>query len=375
MNKCYTVEETTSCAFLMTSLGLYNEVLIRNYVGVPLVAIYRNGEQKIIPSVAMQHQAGPALLIDIRETNGSRIDSNPHHRGAEIAIPAKRIIIPGHQLEHEPVYIEELNVMITTEDKASVVTHPDYRRTYDEIMDEVLRDLAQHDPCLNIRIMVNDPSYMYDYLYIHLFGKTIPIVITHYPQQDPLVTVSITQNYRVVNRMDFRFQDIVESDGVLELASGFSVAVGVSDQQLSRGLGTIKRRITCEPEKVEADIADLRKRHRQELKQQAEKMQLDLKRTETQVANLEHQLGELKTEKLRLEEYSERWKGICQAENERYLHRRSEEVADSKVKIAATSVRKGEIELEAVLIKTIGALAMAGLGWWIKTVYDQRTKR
>jgi hypothetical protein len=162
---------------------------------------------------------------------------------------------------------------------------------------------------------------------------------------------------------------------VLELGSGFAVAVGVTEEQVRTGLGILQRRIANEPDKLDKALAAERKKHKQELTLAAEAHQLELKREANSQLNLTTQLEELKTENNTLKEYAERWKGLCAAENERYLHQRNERLVDTRVQVAETSVRKGELELESIMIKTLGALMVAGIGWWAKMMYDQHRSK
>lgn len=167
----------------------YGEYQIINYTEQPIYVIDHRNEHVVLEP---QYFSTTMKRVDIvwRQVVGSRsfdpcnraeTTKNYHH---ELTIPLDKA------LRYSPVYVEQLNVVLCTEEHFRDVCHPntpEYQKIrWKAIYDEVAKG-SSHAPFM---ILANDPTGEVKELYLQIHGRTVAAKVTNFKDEPDTLTIA-----------------------------------------------------------------------------------------------------------------------------------------------------------------------------------------
>lgn len=173
----YETRESESLPLSKTYSSLYNEIQFNNWTPVKLVVTYPWGEQAILPKwPSASLSPKPYVEITRRQCNGFRINQDKGVQ-RDIPIPTTTITIPLEDIILYPVKVNELSVIISTEEHSLVAKNMLQGSAYSPEAREYLTDFEMVDPRLVFE--VNDACNRWDALYVNVMGQTVKVRCHH----------------------------------------------------------------------------------------------------------------------------------------------------------------------------------------------------
>lgn len=168
----------------------YQEICMINACTENIVVVDAEGTQRVIEPVGSTF-ANQTILLHRRETMKNSTTTN----GINLSLPGATVEIPFYKLQAGPIYVEEFNVVICTEDDAPTCRHPRAAMCYTEALHNGLSMLCDKIcDAPGIRLMANDPMSRYDELYTLLNSQHITVPVTHIADDAFTFTVIIINN-------------------------------------------------------------------------------------------------------------------------------------------------------------------------------------
>jgi len=176
----YTVtDEQELPAILTTELAIYNEITIINNTSSDIAVIYSTGECKILPSYPSYIAQTLRKEVVIQERHGLDNLRNPRD-GSPIKLTGRRISVPQDEIVKHPVFIKELNIVLTQGYNAKFVKHPCESIDYTEAAAKAVAEFSRAvDESISITITANDPTRSIDKLYTAICGTLFTIPVFH----------------------------------------------------------------------------------------------------------------------------------------------------------------------------------------------------
>jgi len=174
----YTTRESESLPLPKTYPSLYREMQFHNWTPVRLVVTYPSGEQDVIdkwPSSAMSPT--PYVEITLRKCNGYRINQDNRGIQRDVPIPTKTITVPFEDFILCPVKVQELGIIISTEEHSLMAKSMLSESRYVPDTREYLSDFDMTDP--RFVFEVKDTCNRWEYLYVNVMGQTIKVKCLH----------------------------------------------------------------------------------------------------------------------------------------------------------------------------------------------------
>jgi hypothetical protein len=168
----------------------YQEICVINACSENIVVIDVEGSQRVVEPVGSTF-SNQTVLLHRRETMKNSTAMN----GANIPLPGTTVEVPFYRLQAGPIYVEEFNVMVCTENDAVTCRHPRAAMCYTESLHnslEMVCDKICDAP--GIRLMANDPMGRYDELYTLINSHVITIPVTHIADDIFTLTLIIINN-------------------------------------------------------------------------------------------------------------------------------------------------------------------------------------
>ena len=150
--------------------GYYLESYIQNNTSMNIVAIDKNNNRINIPPITPNKIGRDQVVIWQRSsTNPTRTDA-----GEILPIPGISITIPLRDLAKEGgIYIDEIDMVLCTEDMSIVSSHPRSSISFSEAVDQIKAEaLKIVDAAPTFKIFANDPEGRYNKLYT-TFGDVL----------------------------------------------------------------------------------------------------------------------------------------------------------------------------------------------------------
>ena len=173
----YSAKQVNLGPLIRCHSAFYQETCIINACTRSIVVISLDGTKRTIEPVGTSF-SNQTVVLHRRETMGSTIAFS----GSPVPIPGVSIEVPYFKLQSGPVYVEEFNVVVCTEEDAIVCRHPYAAMKYTESINESLKLLG--DKILDapgLRLLANDPKGRFDEIYTILDHGVITIPVTHMP--------------------------------------------------------------------------------------------------------------------------------------------------------------------------------------------------
>lgn len=378
MNERYNVEQAQLSRTPSSTSGFYYERMVRSFTKQSVIAIDRFDNRIYIPPLPYASATSPNIQITqrsiVNEDDGfkrnktGRDSSDPNLTGVIITIPE-------WELTNSPVFVEEVDLLFALASHAPAAMHPARAHIYSNVLDSAISLLTGDDLCFTMRVFANDPTGEIKELFIHQFGKTMPVAVTNFQHNDAIVTFVFSRDMLQTHRYSINLQDIAKGDGIIELGSGFNVAIGISEEQIQTGLANLLLRLNTSPETIDKRVAALSEKHKEELAILKKELEIKIKNKELEIASLKSDLQAAQDEGNRYKTYAEKWQGYSQAELEKSKQVNEAKTSDQKVTISELSVREKELQYWGTVLKVVGGLAIAGLTWWVKTQVDDYRSR
>jgi len=140
--------------------------------------------------------------VVIQERCGLDNIRNPRD-GTPIKLKGRRIVIRQEELEKQPIFIKELNIVLTPSYNANYVKHPCESLDYTEAAIKAVASFTKAvDESISITITANDPTNSVDKLYTAVCGTlfTIPVYHTYESSIIPQIiyTVKVADSVTVM---------------------------------------------------------------------------------------------------------------------------------------------------------------------------------
>lgn len=165
--------------------AFYQETCIINACTRNIVVISLDGSKRTVEPVGSAFN-NQTIVLHRRETMGNTIAFS----GSPIPVPGVSVEVPYFKLQSGPIYVEEFNIVVCTEEDAVVCRHPYAAMKYTESIDASLKLLGDKiSDAPGLRLLANDPQGRYDEIYTILDHKVMTIPVTHVP--DDLFTLTV----------------------------------------------------------------------------------------------------------------------------------------------------------------------------------------
>jgi len=387
MSGRYTVAEAPLSQTNATTAGagLYMERTVRNLTGTPVVLIDRFNNREVIPCMSYGYSTSSNVQICERTVV---LDGNTSARAKSDAAntiaqsPGRIISVSSWELQNGPVYVDEIDRLVATAEQASSATHPAYGHTYETALEHAIGALCSGDNTYTLRVFANDPTGEITSLYIHQFGSTLSIPVTRLQHNDSYVTFVIINHRRVEQRFSFALDQISEGDGLISLGSGFTIPVGVSEEQVASGLAKALQWHELTPEQVEKQLTELNSAHQCEIKaltakadDAADEYRMERARLENKLNEVKLQLEQSQADANRYKAAADRFEGWVTADTKHDTVEQSHVAAVLKHRGTELETKTKELQYWAAIAKICGGVAIAALTWWVKSQLDSKPKR
>lgn len=342
--------------------GYYREILVQNRMSIPVVVIDHQGQRTVLNPQATFGSNG--VVVTVRKTDGSRADRT----GNEISIDTDVCTIPDWRMMQEAVFVHSANIVVCTMNFVESAMHPSCNRVYEDAKREALQHLIQHDQFLTMHVLANDPTGETTRLYVHMFGKDLVVPVTGFSGNEAALIFIFASRGTEVHRFTVPLEDVLNGDGHLDTSTGFIIHVSNDLAKLKASLKAFVDRERLTQEHVDTQIKELNAAHKEEITRLklAHASELDTKTIDYMaVAN---KLKIVEQEVVRLKAQNQEWAGIHDA---RAVEAKSAET-DAKVQSARYGLKSEEIKYDSLLLKTVGAIVIAGVTWFIKAQLDKR---
>ncbi len=394
----YIVRDGTCDRLTNAYAAWYQEMQILNWTYVPIVITDRNGEQEVIPQcLPNQNESNPGLVVcELRSCVGDRCEpSITTHR--DRPIPSKRIEIPFMEIKYKPVYVKELDVVLSTVETSALAIHPNREMNYITAVTDTAdaSEMASGHP--TFAITANDPTFTYSELFVYVFGRVIEVDVKcstivespfHDRKAEDLKGVFITYRKGLDDCYDETIKiplDNVDTARPCEAVDGTRVLVASSEEKLHeiikqsheakfdelRGMLNNANIISKDVYEKAMEMADkkyenLKKKHEDELKAVKEANALNEQK-------LKNEVEAEKQRRIAAETREQNWKDITAARaaiaEQEYKSREQVEKA-RKESLAADQER---IKRDALILKVIGGVAVSVLSFGI-TMITKKSK-
>jgi len=196
-----TKARTTVGPLTVGTYGLYGEHQIINYTEQPLYVVDSHNQHVLLTP---QYQYTTSKRVDIvwRTVVGSRSfdpRTNAETTKAqhyEMTIPLERV------LRVSPVYVQQLNVVLCTEEHLRDVFHPcspEYKHSkWKELHDDVIQN-ATHAPFM---VIANDPTGTIRELWMYVHNKLVAAKVTRFQDEPDTVTIAYRDKTSVTVEYD-----------------------------------------------------------------------------------------------------------------------------------------------------------------------------
>lgn len=158
----------------------YRELCIVNASSENIVIVDVEGTKNTIEPVGSVFN-NQTIILNQRSTLQNATASN----GADIPLPGITVEVPYFKLQSGPIYVEEFNVVVCTENDADTCRHPRQAMSYTEALHnglQLISDKLCDAP--GMRLLANDPSGKCDELYTLINSQIVTIPVTHSPDTD-----------------------------------------------------------------------------------------------------------------------------------------------------------------------------------------------
>ena len=394
----YIVKEGTSDRLTNAYAAWYLESQILNWTHVPIVVTDRNGEQEVIPQ-CLPNQTDVTtgfVACEVRAIIGQRCEpSIPMNRDAHI--PSKRIEIPFTEIKHRPVYVAELDVVLSTVETSAIAVHPNQELNYISAVTDTAdaSEVAAGHPTFSIT--ANDPTFTFSKLYVYVFGKIIEVAVKcstivespfHKRTADDIKGVFITYRRGLEDCYDETIKiplDNVDTAKPCESVDGTRILVASSEENLReiikrshevkfdelRGMLNNSNIISKDVYEKAMEMADkkydnLKKKHEEEIKALKEASSLNEQK-------LKNEIEAERQKRLAAETREQSWKDITTARaaiSEQESKAREQVEKARKEALAADQER---IKRDALILKVVGGVVVSVLSFGI-TMITKKSK-
>lgn len=157
----------------------YRELCIINASSDNIVVVDVEGNKTIIEPVGSVFN-NQTIILNQRET----MQNSAAFNGASIPLPGRTVEVPYFKLQSGPVYVEEFNLVVCTENDSDTCRHPRQAMDYTEALHSGLQMVCDKlCDAPGIRLLANDPTGHCDTLYTLLNTQVITIPVTHLPDE------------------------------------------------------------------------------------------------------------------------------------------------------------------------------------------------
>lgn len=394
----YIVKEGTSDRLTNAYASWYQETQILNWTYVPIVVTDRNGSQEVIPQcLPNQNETQPGLVVcEIREIIGTRCDPSITMNRDKV-IPHKRIEVPFMEIKHKPVYVHELDVVLSTVETSALAKHPNQEAVYISAVTDT-EDASEMAACHpTFSITANDPTFTYSKLYVYVFGRVVEVDVKcstivespfHNRTAEDLKGVFITYRKGLDDCYDSTIQiplDNVDSIHPCESADGTGVLVASSEEKLHdiikrshetkfdelRGMLNNSNIISKDVYEKAMEMADkkyenLKKKHEDELKAIKEANALNEQK-------LKNEVEAEKQKRVAAETREQNWKDITAARAALAEHEAKSREQVEKARKESFAADQERIKRDALILKVVGGVVVSVLSFGI-TMITKKSK-
>lgn len=384
----YAVKEITSERLVNSYPAYYLESQIQNWTVKPIVVTDRHGNQEVIAQcLANQIDSRSGhVACEWRFINGIRSQPGVNCT-RDVPVPGGRIELSFNELLARPVYIKEIDVVISTVEMSSLAIHP----CKQDIFLEKLCDSADATEMSLDRptfaITANDPDYLYDKLYAYLFGRVIEIIPKHIQVIESPFRDNIKENIAGIfvsyrqGMDDYAGESIhipfdnVDNGKPCDATDGTSVFIATSEEKLRdiikdrhdrkfdelRGMLNTSKIISKDIYEKAMKLADEKytstcKKHEDEKKAMIEERRISEQK-------LKNEAEKEKLARQAAEERELRWKTICDARSAIDEHESKIKEQNEKTRKESYLADQESIKRDAIILKTIGTAGAAFLAF------------
>lgn len=192
MSVRYTLTEQERGSLAENRVAWYQEISIFNGCMDTIVILDSSGTQhQIPPSPNGAYLQRNAVVLSRRGHVG--ISKQPNC--ADVMMPGITATVSGPMIKQEPVYVKEFDVVICTPEDAALCCHPFQKTDYASCLEEGIAKISSaFDDAPMLKIMANDPTNSFDYLYTLIDTQVTKIPVTHMSGDDFVLTLIFSVN-------------------------------------------------------------------------------------------------------------------------------------------------------------------------------------
>lgn len=371
----YTINEYHFDSIPLNFTGLYTESIILNYTNSAIYVIDKHDVKTDIPA-----QPTPdgrlEIEIRIRSINGART-SDPK-RSLPKAIPGKIIKINRWEIESQPVYIAELDILICSATHIADAKHPYHAMDFREIIDHTIQQYQDTDRMHTLRVFANTEDKELSELYVNYAGNTIRVEVTHNVGYSEIAFVLSHANHRrIIKRIDISKFDQgiahpIEGGNFIFIAkTDFEISMLQSQRhgELSE-LIEFKEKAVAENIQIKNQIEELHKLHEADGKMQEAKSKHALEKKQFELQQAQHELTIAKDDNTKQKIQLSRYEGLIEADTFAQKQRSQANEADNKAKSAAIGLDSDVVKYRETCIKVSGAIVLFLVGILVKSMFE-----
>ncbi len=176
----YSVKEAVSDKLTNTYPAYYQEMQVQNWTSQPILVTDRFGNREIIAQCLPNqiHANGGYVVCEWRATNGNRLKPGVACNLDKV-IPGGRAEISFNEIKRGPVYVKEVDVVLSAVEMEMLAIHPNQQVQFiDKLIDPLdASEIVNNKPTFTIT--ANDPNFTYEELFVYVFGRVISVKVKH----------------------------------------------------------------------------------------------------------------------------------------------------------------------------------------------------
>lgn len=280
----YDIEQIKIGPLMRNHHAFYTELSIQNHTRENIVIVDCHNNKHVLPPATSNPVGRELVTIWYRATTNPTLDYNNNPQ----QVDGIRIVFSKHELMQDSgVFIHELNLLICSQNSATVASHPLASVTYEDAAAdarEILSESISDAP--TVKLIANDPENRYNKLYTMIGDMLVTIDVTHVYGEAELQILYFNKG----DSEEFRvpLEEFLESsDEILELKDLPITFLSTNKGKAQRCATDYKRVSQTEVDEIIKRVAAKNNKDQNALK---EKYETDIQVRDNEIIRLKDQL-------------------------------------------------------------------------------------
>ncbi len=193
-------------------VGFFSDFTATNYGSCPVILVDVFNIQHVVNPVSSTVTANGVLELVYRSEDVLRTDPKHRYTTVEEPLPTKCIRLDINRLDLGPIYVPELEVVVSMPDHAPGVIHPKSKVAYEYAVESASVMLARNDVFPSLRIFANDPTGLIKEIFAYMFNTVVRVPVTKIDNRESSIVVVITSGSQVVYQKSYRMDEFINKN-------------------------------------------------------------------------------------------------------------------------------------------------------------------